>query len=227
MNGILLVNKPTGISSGKLSRVIKRKFSFKKVGHGGTLDPLATGVLPILVNRGTKLAETLLGADKEYTGIFLLGRETDTQDVTGKITSQDSKEKIQSISDDQILQQMKKNEGIQSQCPPMYSAVKVKGKPLYKYARKNIEVERKPREVQIFKFEMTHRDQAQVSFHLHCSKGTYVRTLCHDLGKQLGTHATIESLCRVRSGPFEIKDAIKLDALRGLESLTAPHWKPV
>lgn len=224
-NGVLLLNKPQGITSAIASRKIKKKFKFKKVGHGGTLDPIAEGLLPIFVNEATKLVPYLLNADKKYEGKFLLGAETETQDITGAIIATDKR--VSSITDQKIREKIKGFIGKIEQYPPMYSAVKKNGKPLYFYARHAKKVDRTPRTVEIFDFQMLNRSANVISFKVHCSKGTYVRTLCSDLAKQLGTYACLTELKRTACGHLSLNDAIELSQLTAENCVKSPHWKPL
>lgn len=223
MNGILLVNKPMGMTSAAVSRRVKRKCKFKKVGHGGTLDPIAVGLLPLFVNEATKMVPYILNVDKKYEGKFLLGAETDTQDITGTVIATD--QKVSSISDKQIREKIKSFMGPIEQYPPMYSAVKKNGKPLYFYARHAKRVDRTPRTVEVFSFEMTGRTANVISFKVHCSKGTYVRTLCSDLARQMGTYACLTELKRTACGSLSLEDAAEFFWLNRENCTQSPHWK--
>lgn len=224
--GVLVLDKPKGLTSAQVVQRIKNKFHFQKVGHGGTLDPLATGVLPICINQATKISSWLLGADKVYEGIFLLGVDTDTQDILGKVIATHPQASLE-VTEEQIQAAMAKFKGPIQQVPPMYSAIKIRGKPLYRYARANQEIERQPRQIHIFDFKFLGKVGNEVQFRVHCSKGTYVRTLCADVGKELKSGACVKELKRVRTGNCELHHAIGLEAL-SLENLTmAPHWKTI
>ena len=226
VNGVLVLDKPKGLTSAQVVQRIKNKFHFHKVGHGGTLDPLATGVLPICINQATKISSWLLGADKVYEGVFLLGVDTDTQDILGKVVAT-YPEIASRVTEEEICAAMAKFQGLIQQVPPMYSAIKIKGKPLYRYARANQEVERAPRQIHIFDFKFLGKVGNEVQFRVHCSKGTYVRTLCSDVGKELKSGACVKELKRVRTGNCELSQAITLEAL-SLENLTnLPHWKTI
>jgi len=224
MHGVLVINKPRGITSAKLARRLQRTYHIKKVGHGGTLDPDATGVLPICVNEATKIASYLLDFDKTYEGAFIFGLETDSQDISGKVVK---KYPPRIIPTEKIRAEMKKMLGWQSQYPPMFSAVKIAGKPLYVYARQKQEVKPPARRVRVDAFECISHDGDEVRFRVRCSKGTYVRTLCHDLGKRLGTGGCLTELNRTRSGQFGIEDAISPEDLCADNIENAPHWKPL
>ena len=211
VDGILLVDKPAGCTSHDVVNVIRRGFHLKKVGHGGTLDPGATGLLVILLGTGTKLLRQVRGSAKHYTGSFMLGRATSTQDAEGEVLALKPWEHI---TRDQVEEQMQALCGDIFQTPPMVSAVKVDGVPLYKLARKGEEIERKKRFVHIFRFSLTDWQPPLVSFEVICTKGTYVRTLAHDVGEALGCGASLETLRRVRSGDFDVKDAAALDEVK-------------
>lgn len=226
LSGVLVLDKPKGLTSAHVVQRIKNKFHFKKVGHGGTLDPLATGVLPICINQATKISSWLLGADKVYEGIFLLGVETDTQDIFGKVMATNPQKAVE-VTEEEIRLAMEKFKGHLQQVPPMYSAIKKGGWPLYRYARLHQEIERAPRQIHIFDFKFLGKVGPEVQFRMHCSKGTYVRTLCSDLGKELKSGACVKELKRVRTGNCELSHAIGLEAL-SLENLTKqPHWKTI
>ncbi len=207
-NGILNIDKPQGITSHDVVDVIRKIFPKTKVGHTGTLDPLATGVLPICIGMATKLTDKLTCEDKEYKVKMLLGVETDTYDITGKIVfaSVVSKDEIY------IKERMKRFIGKQMQTPPIYSAIRVEGKRAYSYAREGNKVELAPREIEIFSIDNIKVDlnNREVTFNVKCSKGTYIRSLVNDIGKKIGCGATMTELQRVRTGDFGIKDSVKL-----------------
>ncbi len=210
LEGVLLVDKPAGITSYTVVDRIKKGFSLRKVGHGGTLDPMATGLLILLVGRATKGAGRLLGCDKEYEAEVLLGKTTDSQDVTGKIIREDH-------GVDLIREEVEKAlEGFRGeieQVPPMVSALKHRGKRLYKLARKGIEVDRSPRKVMIKELELRSVRMPLLDLRVRSSKGTYIRTLAHDLGEKLGCGACLASLRRTAIGAFKVEDARPLDEL--------------
>ncbi len=222
MNGILLIDKPAGFFSATLARSLQKQFHFQKVGHCGTLDSFATGLLVLCVNGATRLASLYLESDKEYEGKLLLGTQTDTHDITGKIVKL---EPVIDLSDEAIYDQIRNLRGEIYQVPPMYSAIKKQGKPLYWYARKNKYIERKSRKIHIYEFEMTKREGLEVTFRVRCSKGTYVRTLCHDLGQKLGILACLKELRRTRSGDFTVEEAILPSLLTQQNIYHEPHWK--
>ena len=212
MDGIIVINKSSGLSSSRVGHKVKKMLDLKKVGHLGTLDPMATGVLPLCVNEGTKLAQFLLEADKEYVATLKLGAETDTQDSEGKVLS--STDDIPTDCDvvRRVIQDFK---GEIFQIPPMYSALKHKGVPLYKLARKGESVPRPERRVIIYDIEVLEVDIPYVTFRLVCSGGTYVRTICHDAGQKLSCGAHMTSLKRIRSGPFHINQALEVEDIEG------------
>ncbi len=209
MNGVIVIDKPKGVTSHDVVASVKRKLKASKVGHLGTLDPNATGVLPLVINKTTKLAIYLGGVRKAYTATMKLGEETDTYDVEGKVTNSFP---IDNISDDDIKSALKGFVGRIDQVPPMFSAVKRKGTPLYKLARKGVVVEREPKEIEIYAIEVVDISPPYVVFNVECSRGTYIRTLCHDAGRTLSCGGHLTDLRRTLSGPFTIDDAVSLDA---------------
>lgn len=211
--GLLLVDKPSGPTSHDIVDAIRRKFRFQKVGHGGTLDPLATGLLVILLGRGTKLSNCIMGSDKTYEGTMRLGVTTNTDDADGEETGRAD---CSAVTREQVAAEMKKLTGDMMQTPPMVSAVKVKGVPLYKLARKGQTVEREPRLIHVYEFSLKRFESPEAGFLLRCTKGTYVRTLCADIGKALGCGAHLQSLRRTRSGKLSLDDAVAFDALMNM-----------
>lgn len=207
-NGILNIDKPQGITSHDVVDVIRKIFPNMKVGHTGTLDPLATGVLPICIGKATKLSDELLSENKKYYVKMLLGVETDTYDITGKIVFANTLD----YDDIYIKERIKRFIGKQMQIPPKYSAIKINGKKAYEYARKDEKVELKPREIEIFDIDdiKVNLRKRQVSFVVSCTKGTYVRSLVHDIGIKLGCGATMTGLKRLKTGDFDIEDSIDL-----------------
>ena len=214
-DGLVLVDKPQEYTSHDVVAKLRGRFRIKKVGHGGTLDPMATGLLVILTGRGTKLSEQIMGGDKTYEGTMTLGTTTDTQDADGNVLEEKSAD---DITDEQILEQMKLRVGDIMQTPPMVSAIKKDGVPLYKLARKGKEIEREARLIHIYRFKMTGREGNTVHFEVKCTKGTYVRTLCYDIGEALGCGAHLSALRRTASGNFDLKDAHTLDDLVALDT---------
>lgn len=210
MDGILLINKPQDFTSFDVVAVIRKLTKAKKVGHAGTLDPLATGVLPILIGKATKFQDLLLNKSKEYKASFKLGIETDTQDIAGKILCEKF---VPCLETENIKNALNFFKGKIEQVPPMYSAIKHDGQRLYNLARKGIEVSRKRRLIEIKNIELLDYDPEnnEISILVNCSKGTYIRTLVCDIGEKLGYKATLTSLLRTKSGKFELKDCIALD----------------
>lgn len=216
MNGIIIVNKPEGWTSFDVVAKIRNLTGTVKVGHSGTLDPIATGVLPIFLGKATKSIQYFLNGDKGYAAEMILGEKTDTGDITGK--PQTSNLQLQNgeqiaISREQIEAAMKKYEGEILQTPPMYSAVKHKGERLYKLARKGIEVKREPRKVKIYELRVTGYELPRVAFKMTCSKGTYVRQLVMDVGDDLGCGATLSKIARTYSHPFHLSQALDLETI--------------
>jgi tRNA pseudouridine55 synthase len=206
-DGILLVDKPSGPTSADIVRVIKRRHRPESIGHLGTLDPMATGLLPLCLGAGTKIAQFLAAESKAYTGTIELGVRTDTLDVTGQVLE---RAEVQSFDEERLADVAAALSGPQMQLPPMFSAVKVGGRELYKHARAGNEVERTPRDVTIESFELERLSESLLGFAVSCSKGTYVRVLAEDVGRALGTVAALASLRRTRFGSFEIESATPL-----------------
>lgn len=218
MDGILNINKPTGITSFDVVAKVRRLTGTKKVGHAGTLDPDASGVLPICVGKATKVIEFLMEKDKSYLVGLMIGKSTDTQDASGKTlyekTVEAPNEEIRKV----ISGFLEKRE----QTPPMYSALRVDGKRLYDLARQGIEIERKPRPITFFSINIIslerQEDKVNAILDVSCSKGTYMRTLCHDIGEELGCGGHMTSLIRTRSGPFLLENAYNLETLEQLKN---------
>ena len=209
INGIINVYKEKGYTSHDVVAKLRGILRQKKIGHTGTLDPEAEGVLPVCLGKATKVCGLLTEKDKVYEAVLLLGRTTDTQDITGTILE----EKDAACSVEQVQAVLKMFEGAQTQIPPMYSALKVNGKKLCDLARAGIEVERKPREITVFSIQIKEIALPRVRMEIHCSKGTYIRTLCHDMGQALGCGGCMESLIRTKAAGFELKDAVKLEEI--------------
>ena len=203
--GILNVNKEKGISSARVVSLVRRALDIKKVGHTGTLDLEASGVLPIVVGKATRVSDYMMTKDKVYETDLILGAKTTTLDAAGEITQKSSKV----IGKDEFLAVMNTFKGEIDQVPPMYSALKVNGKKLYDLAREGIEIERKKRKVNIYDIDLLDFDFPRAKIRVTCSKGTYIRTLVDDIGEKLGTFAYVDNLVRARVGEFDIKDAIK------------------
>ena len=209
MQGLLLINKPEGLTSFGVVAKIKWLLHTKRVGHTGTLDPMATGVLPVLVGRDTVLCSHLLDADKEYIATVKLGITTDTLDKTGRVLS----ETEVSVSLEDIESVLNGFLGKQSQIPPMYSALKKDGVRLYDLAREGKEIEREPREIEIFELELLEFSGDEFKIRVLCSKGTYIRSLADDIGKKLGTGAILTTLKRTKTAGFKIEECVDLDSL--------------
>lgn len=209
-HGVINVNKPSGMTSHDVVDRVRSIADTRRVGHTGTLDPMATGVLPICVGQGTRIAQFLLAVDKEYVVEMLLGTVTDTQDTTGKVLEE---RPVPSLSDEDIRAVFERFTGEIEQIPPMVSAKKHRGERLYKLAREGVEVEREPCQITIHQLELLKVELPTLRFHLACSKGTYVRTLCHDIGAALGPGAAMCGLVRTRCGNFHIDDAVSLSDL--------------
>jgi len=210
LDGAILVDKPAGPTSHDVVDAIRRKFGIKKVGHCGTLDPNATGLLIIVLGRGTKLSERLMGDDKVYEGTIKFGEETDSYDSDGELTASLP---VPLLTLDQLNEEAAKFIGDQMQMPPMVSAIKKDGVPLYKLARKGIEVEREPRLIHIYNFRFTEYTEPLAQFRVACTKGTYIRSIAHDLGQKLGCGAHLTTLRRSASGKFDVADALPLDTI--------------
>lgn len=219
MDGIIVINKEKGCTSHDIVYKVKKMFN-TKVGHTGTLDPNATGVLPILLGKGTKISKYLIEHDKEYEVVLQLGVKTTTADEEGEIIEEKEvlKESLEQLEIERIL---KSFIGKIKQMPPKYSAIKVNGRKLYEYARKGQEVEIKPREVEIYNIEITNiqKEKKQIEFKVSCSKGTYIRTLCEDIAEKMRTVGYMKELKRTKVGNFNIKQAITLEQLQEKENI--------
>ena len=209
-SGIFLINKDKGLSSNKAIQKIRRRLNIKKIGHFGTLDPLAEGLLICGINRGTKLSERFLNLDKSYFSRIMLGIKTTTDDSEGNIIE----EKNIQASEKEILETIKTFVGESKQKPPFFSALKHKGKPLYKYAREGKLIEKEPRDIKIYKILDIVIENVFVSFKISCSKGTYIRSIARDLGDKLGCGGHLVELVRLSQGNFELKDAKKVDEIQ-------------
>jgi len=226
IDGLLIVDKLEGMTSLEVVRQVKRRLGVKRAGHMGTLDPFATGVLPIALNEGTKLIPFIIDEPKEYEAILKLGEETNTDDPAGTVISS---RPWKDVSHNAIRSAFRPFLGKIRQIPPMFSAIKMEGRPLYRWARKGVEVERKEREVEIFSLEIEEIRPPQVRFKVSCSKGTYIRSLGRDIGREIGCGAHLLQLRRVRSGPFTIEQALPWERLRGLLQMNPPFpgWVPL
>ena len=220
INGILNINKPQGKTSFEVVTLVRRLSGERRVGHIGTLDPMATGVLPVCIGQGTRVSEFLAGAHKTYRAEIELGITTDTYDATGRITC---RQNASSITVEEVEKGLQSFHGSIEQVPPLYSAIKHNGKRLYELARSGIEVERKPRKVDIFSLEIVDLQLPVVTIEVVCGKGTYMRSLAYDLGQALGTGAYLKNLVRLRNGIFDISGAISLPQLEDAFSLG--YWQ--
>ncbi len=209
MNGIVIVDKPAGWTSQDVTARLRRVFGTRRIGHGGTLDPMATGVLPVFVGRATRAVEFFEHAEKTYEAVLRLGLETDTEDLTGTVLNSSNLP----ISEAEFLAVLPKFRGEISQIPPMYSALKVNGQKLCDLARKGREVERQPRTVTIFQLECLDFAYPEARLRVRCSKGTYIRTLCRDLGAALGCGGCMASLRRTAAGAYDLSQAVALETL--------------
>lgn len=226
-DGVLLIDKPAGMTSHDVVDRVRRHFGFKKVGHCGTLDPAATGLLILVLERATKLQDRLMSDDKAYEGTMILGVTTDSQDADGEIIAE---KPVPPLTPDDIEEVLAKFRGDIQQIPPMVSAVKHQGQPLYKLARKGQTVEREPRLIHIYDLRVLSLELPRITFRVACTKGTYVRTICSDVGDLLGCGAHLHELRRTRSGKFDVSEAHQLDMVltrsaEELKSLIIPILK--
>lgn len=210
MQGILVVNKRQGITSHDCIYILRDLLEIKKIGHSGTLDPMATGVLPMTIGKATRVSSFIQDSEKEYIATIEFGIETDTEDITGNIINRSDKIPTK----EEILETLPKFTGVIEQTPPMYSAVRLGGRKLYKIAREGKVVDRPKRKVNIHGLELLYTDPLTIK--INCSSGTYVRTLISDIGKSLGTFATMTSLVRTKVGPFTVEKAITIDDLENM-----------
>ena len=213
MTGIVIADKPAGWTSQDVTARLRRVFGTRRIGHGGTLDPMATGVLPVFVGRATRGVEFFEHADKTYEAVLRLGTVTDTQDSTGTVLEK----RPVTVTEAEFRDILPKFTGEIAQIPPMYSAIKVDGKKLYELARAGKEIERKPREITIFSLDLLEFTGETAKIRVHCSKGTYIRTLCHDIGATLGCGGCMEALRRTAAGEYTLADSVELDTLLSAE----------
>ena len=213
LDGVLLVDKPTDHTSHDVVARLRGKLRMKRIGHAGTLDPMATGLLVILVGKSTRLSQYLVGIDKEYEGTIELGKTTNSQDADGEVMETRPVPELTEAGVRAVIQGFL---GDQYQMPPMFSAIKIDGVPLYKTARKGGEVEREPRFIRVMSWDITGFALPRIDFRLRCTKGTYVRTLAHDLGQKLGCGGHLAALRRTAAGPFKVTDALTLDQIQAL-----------
>jgi tRNA pseudouridine55 synthase len=213
-DGVLLVDKAEGMTSHDVVAILRRKLDIKKVGHCGTLDPLATGLLLLTIGRGTKIQDLLMSEDKEYVGALQLGTSTSTQDRQGEVIEE---RPVPELTEDSIRTAFEKFRGDFYQMPPMVSAIKQGGVPLYKLARQGKVVEREPRFVHVYRYTIDRIALPEIGFSVVCSKGFYVRTYAHDIGETLGCGAHLKALRRTKSGRFDVANAISVDAIKNGE----------
>lgn len=213
LEGVLLVDKPTAHTSHDVVARLRRKLNMRRIGHAGTLDPMATGLLIMLIGKATRISQYLISLDKEYEGTITLGQTTDSQDADGEVRET---RPVPPLTEEDVRTAMNSFLGDQYQMPPMYSAIKINGVPLYKSARKGEEVVREPRFIRVMSFDLTRFAPPQLDFRLRSSKGTYVRTIAHDLGQKLGCGAHLSALRRTATDRFNISQALTLDAIEAL-----------
>lgn len=213
MSGVLLVDKPTDHTSHDVVARLRGKLKMKKIGHAGTLDPMATGLLIMLIGKATRISQYLISLDKVYTGTVKLGVVTNSQDAEGEVMET---RPVPEFTEEQVRTAIRSFMGDQYQTPPMFSAIKIGGVPLYKKARKGEEVAREPRFIRISEYEMTRFELPEIDFRVHCSKGTYVRTLAHDLGQKLGCGGHLSALRRTSTDHFNVSDALTMDEIQAL-----------
>lgn len=214
MNGILVVDKPAGWTSHDVVAKLRGIYREKRIGHSGTLDPMATGVLVVFLGRATRAVELCENDEKTYVAGLRLGVTTNTQDITGEVLTAGPAE----VTEGQLEETLRRFTGPQSQIPPMYSAVKIQGRKLYELARKGETVERRPRNIVIHSLRLIGRQQEDYLLEVRCSKGTYVRTLCHDIGQALGCGGCMSSLRRTRAGRFSLEDAVELEEIQAAQA---------
>ena len=212
IDGVFLLDKPLGFSSNQALKKIQWLFNAKKAGHTGTLDPMATGLLPICLGEATKFSHRLLDAHKSYIATIQLGITTSTGDQEGEVIS----EKKVVVNEAQLKDTLKKFIGDMTQIPPMYSALKFEGKPLYEYAREGIEIERKSRQIKIFDIKLINIEKSIITIEVLCSKGTYIRTLAEDIGQTMGCGAHLKGLERTQTGNFQLSEALSIEALEAM-----------
>ncbi|HKJ91319.1 MAG TPA: tRNA pseudouridine(55) synthase TruB [Oceanipulchritudo sp.] len=221
LEGVLLVDKPEGLTSHDVVDRVRHKLKMKRVGHAGTLDPNATGLLILLIGKATKLSQFLMGLDKTYEGTITLGVKTTTQDVEGEVVSE---RPVPELTEEAVREAMQAFVGDQYQTPPMFSAKKMDGVPLYKLARKGKTVEREPRFIHVASFNLDRWESPEIDFKLQCSKGTYVRTVADDLGEKLGCGGYLKELRRTDIERFRIEDSIELEAFEELSLEEVRGW---
>ncbi len=213
-NGVLLIDKPVEWTSFDVVNFVRARFNIPKVGHCGTLDPAATGLLVLVLGKFTLLSQKFSGEDKVYEATMRLGLETDSEDMDGQIVAEHD---WSQVTEEMLRETLTSFIGVQQQTPPMVSAVKKGGKKLYELARQGVEIERESREITIFSLDISRVELPRCDFTMRCSKGTYVRTLCADAGRRLGCGGVLEKLRRLRSGSFDVADALTIEQLKTFE----------
>ena len=216
MNGVIIIDKPQGKTSHDIVCIMRKKFGTRRVGHTGTLDPMATGVLPICIGNATRASDMLTESDKKYRAQLLLGKRTDTLDIEGDVFE----ERAVNVTEQEIRDVIDTFIGDIDQIPPMYSAIKKDGKKLYELARQGIEIEREPRRINIYSIDIIDINIPYITVDVHCSKGTYIRSLCDDIGTKLGTGAVMTNLRRTYTAGFSIDDAYTIEQLDAIEDLS-------
>lgn len=214
MDGIIIINKPKGYTSHDVVNIVKKKLNISKVGHTGTLDPNATGVLPILIGKATKISKYLIEHNKTYIAELALGEKSSTGDIEGEIIE---KQELPNLEEHQIKQVLESFIGKQMQTPPIYSAIKINGKKAYEYARSGQTIELKPREIEIMDISLVNFEKGSITFKVKCSKGTYIRVLCEDIAQKLGTVGLMKELCRTRVNEFNIEQSTDLKELKATD----------
>jgi tRNA pseudouridine55 synthase len=213
LDGVLLVDKPREHTSHDVIARLRGKLRMRKIGHAGTLDPMATGLLIVLVGRATRVSQYIIGLDKEYEGAIELGKTTDSQDADGQVMET---RPVPALTEAEVRSAMQGFLGDQYQTPPMFSAIKIEGVPLYRKARRGEEVEREPRFIRVMAWDLLGFASPRIDFRLRCTKGTYVRTLAHDLGNKLGCGGHLSALRRTATGKFSVSQAMTLEEIEGL-----------
>lgn len=216
MNGVIIIDKPQGKTSHDIVGIMRKKFGTRRVGHTGTLDPMATGVLPICIGNATRASDMLTESDKKYRAQLLLGKRTNTLDIEGDVLE----ERAVNVTEQEIRDVIDTFIGEIDQIPPMYSAIKKNGKKLYELARQGIEIEREPRRINIYSIDIIDINIPYITVDVHCSKGTYIRSLCDDIGTRLGTGAVMTELRRTYTAGFSIDDAYTIEQLDAIEDLS-------
>ena len=216
MNGVIIIDKPQGKTSHDIVGIMRKKFGTRRVGHTGTLDPMATGVLPICIGNATRASDMLTESDKKYRAQLLLGKRTDTLDIEGDVLE----ERAVNVTEQEIRDVIDTFIGEIDQIPPMYSAIKKDGKKLYELARQGIEIEREPRRINIYSIDIIDINIPYITVDVHCSNGTYIRSLCDDIGTRLGTGAVMTELRRTYTAGFSIDDAYTIEQLDAIEDLS-------